>query len=293
MAHQKPNQLNRFVNQILEENINNDVYIHINKKCENIIDSINKGKRIFISDERFKSDWGKDSFLKAILNMFQQVVNSGVNYDYVILCSGQDLLVKKGLDAFLEEHFGEMFIECDGSNIAKNDAFRRATLLHKFPDILRNKYDFKFHPLKIYRSLLLRFYQKHPKVCLKKIEYDVSNITFYYDKFWQITPFDLVRYILFFLQENPNFWSIYEGGFIADESFFSTIILNSKYKDRIHFNNGFSKSYTYVSKIVNGHPTIITIKDVGFISDSGCFLARKFDDNVDKSVIDYYCGLFD
>ena len=292
MAHQKPQMINNFICQILNENPLNDIFVHVNKDYECILPEIYKNSRVYICENRLSIRWGRDTFLQAILLMFKMVIDQQKEYDYVIVCSGQDMFVKKGLDDFLDKNYGQMFIDCDGKNIDENDRYRRALLLHKFPNLLKNKFDYKYNPLKMMRSLLIRLYIKCPNLFKKKCDFNTENMTFYYDKFWQITPYELVKYIIKYLSDNPDFMSIYYGGFMTDESFFSTIIMNSQYKDRIHFYDGCSKSYTYISRIVNNHPNVITMDDIESITDSGCFFARKFDDKIDENVIAYYLKMF-
>lgn len=288
LAHQLPEQLNIFINQLLVDEETTDIYIHVNKKNQDIIPQIKKNDRVFVSDNNIAINWGSDEILKALIIMLREILNSGRYYKYILLASGQDLLVRSGLDEYLETHDGQVFIDSWNSDLKSIDLFRRAMLLARWPSVLRRKFDFKFHPLRIIRSLRIRLFLIGFPILRKKVGFDVSSITFYQNYFWCALPYDVAQYILYYIDTTPEYWQIYENALIPEESFVSTIIMNSEYSKRIHFTNGKSCSLTYTDTVQNNHMPVIKISDIKSIDESNAFFARKFDYRIDKVVVDYF-----
>ena len=281
LAHQLPQQLNIFINQLLADP-ENDIFVHVNKKNEQMKNEIIKNERVFVSQQNIEVTWGSDSILKALLIMLRQVKETGQSYKYILICSGQDLLVKDGLDKFLGDNYGKFFIYG-----YEDDKKRRAFLLHKWPDRYRQLIDNKLNPIMIIRRLRLELFKLGFPLEEKKVNYDVSSVTFYENLFWCAMPDFIFDYILDFLDKNPGFWEIYDNALVPEEAFFSTIVMNSKHKDCIDYTNGKSQSLTY-DKRKGGHSTLITSNDIEDIEKSDKFFARKFDITKDKEAVDYF-----
>ena len=282
-VHQLPEQLNLFLEQILTDT-SMDIYIHINKKYDSLRKDIIKNDRIVISKNNIEVDWAGSKLLQAVLNMLREVRATGKEYGQILIATGQDMLIRKGIDEFLTENCKEVFLEA-----YEEDNKRRAFLLHKWPKCYRRRIDFKLHPTKIMRRLRLELFQLGLPYAKKKVEYDVSKVVFYRNWFWGAIPVDVVDYILEFLDKNPTFWDIYQDSLAADEGFVVTVLMMSPYKDRIHYKeNGRSESLTHITSRSNGHPLIITKADIEALDKSPLFFSRKFDIRVDREVVDYY-----
>lgn len=282
LAHQLPDQLNIFINQLLADP-DNDIFIHVNKKNETLKKDIIKSKRVFVTDNNIEITWGSDDILKAVIIMLRQVKKSRNDYKYVMLCSGQDLQVRDGLDKFLTDNYGKVFV--DGY---EDDKKRRAFLLHEWPERYRRLIDFKLHPIKLFRRFRLEIFKLGIPINIKEVNYDVSAVTFYRNWFWSAMPDFIVDYIIDYLDRNPTFWEIYDNALVPEEGFLSTIIMNSQYKDCIDYIDGRSQSLTYDGPRKNGHSSVITIDDIDAIKNSGKFFARKFDIRKDRDVIEHF-----
>lgn len=283
MAHQLPDQLNVFISQLLSLP-DSEVFVHVNKRNDEIKKQLIADKRVHVSDNNIPVVWASDSFITAILNTMREVRASKIDYDYLFLCSGQDLLVKNGIDEFLEAHKGEYFI--DGY---EEDKKRRAFLLYKWPSKYIRLIDNKLNPTKIMRRLRIELFKRGFPFFKKKVEYNTKDIVFYRNWFWSAMPKDIADYMLQFLDENPGFGSIYKDSLAADEGIFLTLIMNSPFKNRVKFNgNGRSHSLHYDGKRSNGHSTVITSDEINDIESENCFFARKFDSRIDKDVIRYF-----
>ena len=289
VAHQLPEQVNILIHQLISDG-ETDVFVHVDKKVEATIkDKIEKGNHIFFIKNNVSINWGENGLLRATLNSYREILATGNDYKYVFMVTGQDLLVKDGLDEYLEKNNGRAFIDCDNDRPKYYDRFKRAMLLHPWPKVFLKRYDFKLNPIKILRALRLRTYMIFPWLNMKKLSFNVDAIQFYYDKVWHAFPIDIVKYIITFLDENPSFWEIYENSFMADEGFFTTVIRNSPYRDCIVFENQKCHSITFNKKAVNNHPPILTMEDVKEIElAESCYFARKFDSRIDNKVIEYF-----
>ena len=126
-AHSLPHQLNRFAEQLTADS-DSDVYIHISKQSEKMKTEVIQNPHIFISERNIDTPWGSDALLNAMLIMLNEVLSASNQYDYIIFCSGQDLLVRNDLDLFLVKNKGKVFV--DG---CKDNKEQRARLLYKWP----------------------------------------------------------------------------------------------------------------------------------------------------------------
>ena len=283
-AHNLPEQLNLFAKQLISDGTT-DVFIHVSRKNEEIKNQIKTNEHIMVSDKNITTTWGSDELLKAILIMLETVLSSPIEYEYVLICSGQDLLVRKGLDSFLEENKGKAFIEGWA-----DDKRRRAFLLYKWPSKYRqliNNYSYT----RVKRRIRIALFKHGFPLCRKKVDYDTSKMTFYQSYFWSVLPRDVASYLLK-VSKDPSFMSIFEGGLTAEEGFTLTVLMNSDYSNRVEFINNKTKSLTFTKPFLNNHPPIIDMNDVSAIKESGAFFARKFDLRSQKEVVDYFVNLF-
>lgn len=286
LAHQLPEQLNIFTNQILSDK-ESHAFIHINKLCEDIIPKINSGERVHISKNNVAIHWGSDEILTAILNLLRDVLTSNIVFDCVFICTGQDLLVRTDIDAYLSKYPNKVIIQELKAERDFYDRYVRGRLLYKWPEIYRRKYDFRYHPFKILRALHYRITLKGWPIMKKKVKYDTTGMTFYKDWFWCALPIDIVNYIISFVDNNPEYMSMYEGAFIPEEGFITTLLKNHNLGDRI-----VNMSTTFIKPMVKDHPPILTIEDVEKIEESGCLFARKFDIRIDKEIVEYFRNKF-
>lgn len=291
LVHHKPNQVNIFLRQLLKDK-DSDIYLHVNKLYESIIPDLIKDERIILSKNRVAIHWGSDEILTATLNMYREILQSGIKYEYVLICSGQDLLVKEGLDEYLVRNIGKVFIDLctDGSkeSINEYDRYVRAKTLYKWPQFYRRRIDFKYNPIRVLRSLRLRAFAKGFPLRKKKIRYEIGKMTFYKDFYWSALPIETVEYVVNYVDENPGYLEIYKGSMQPEEGFISTILMNNGFENKLISGKDVSKSLTFTLPIANHHAPVISMKDISDIEKSGCFFARKFDIDIDKEVVEYY-----
>lgn len=101
---------------------------------------------------------------------------------------------------------------------------------------------------------------------------------------WFILRRKHVQYILDFINNNKRIVSFFRRVWAPDEHFFQTILAGEYSKGEIKNDN-----LRYIDWSSNGTETLprtLTIKDFDKIVNSGKLFARKFDENVDKEILD-------
>lgn len=117
----------------------------------------------------------------------------------------------------------------------------------------------------------------------------MSDLVFYYSYFWGCVPFEVIRWCVDYIQQNPSFMELYDGAFTAEERFLATMIMMSPYSDWVKFDeNGKSRSLTYTGEIGRYHPPLLTMENIYEIESSNAYFARKFDMVVDSEVVEYF-----
>lgn len=149
--YKMPEQVNILIDQILN-GTTADIYIHINKKYDQIRNLLTKNERVYITNNNLPANWGDDGLCKAIYQMMKEVVQSGKAYNHVAICSGQDLLVRENLDGYLADHQHDVFLDLRKAN----GSWDRMIHTMRIPRIFMNNFESKTHPLRICRSLYFR-----------------------------------------------------------------------------------------------------------------------------------------
>ncbi len=278
--HKNPNQVNMFINQLISDG-ESDVYIHIDKKhYYNMYDKIIKSPNVRILDECVNVNWGDISQVDATILLIRNVLNSGIEYDNICFRSGQDLLVKNGFNDYLKQNQGQIFMTIESINKSESGLTNII-----WPKNTRRLYQ-RFHPLRIYRSLLLFLFNRGINLFPNLTELP-KKWNLFRGSSWFCIPFDIAKYITEFLDKNKWFYNFYRDAMCPDESFFQTLIMNSPYRSKVINNN-----LTYLSwgKTFwdRNHPTVLTNLDKEVIEESNQYFARKFDESVDMTIIKYF-----
>lgn len=278
LAHKEPEQVNLFVRQLLEYG-DCDIYIHVDSKNKTMSKDIITNDHVFVYSE-YDVRWGSFEICKATLLLMQKAQQSGKSYSHFYYGSGQDLLVKKGLYEFLANNRNKIFMRVN-REIKKGDR-ASARYLVKWKKNLMVRGD--RHIYRYVRGFIQLLCSKG--IVLHRNKKRLSQqIKFFEGDTWFIAPFNILEYILQYLQENRDYYEYWENSLASDIMFFHTILMNSEYQASIedelmyvHFGD------TFFSK---NHPMVITIDDNDKIDSGRYFCARKFD-FADKETIDFY-----
>ena len=264
-AHKNHNQIMRLINHLKTDF---DLYVHIDKKSKlNIksFDNVNIYKK-------YKVYHGGISQVITTLFLIKEAVKN--NYDRYIFISAQDMPLKtnKEIINFFDINKNKEYISYE--NIENSES------MYKEMSFRINSYNFG----KLYRKLLNRklreLISKFPPIKRTTPE----NI-YYGSSWWNLTN-DAIKYILNYTKENPNFLKRFNYTWGSDEFYFQSILINSNFKD-----NCVNDCLRYIIWD-GGAPFNLQMKDYENIKNNinNNLFARKFDENIDNSIIDKLYG---
>lgn len=279
MVHE--NSYSFFQNLKLMDSPEVDIYIHVDKKCNNF-DYIRARNIIKLSELNFIANpvdvkWGGYSQILAEL-LLLKIAMQKKEYDYFHLISGSDLLITPVDDIISRCDNSQKAIFLDCRKITKKDdikLYQRVATPHVMVDWFGNKSKLK--------SLLARGIDKvqtnYRFFVLRQDEVYRRKLTLFFGANWFSLPRDVVEYLL---DQEPEIKSIFSNGRNVDELFVQTILGNVEaFKRRI------VKPQRFIDWSAGlAHPKTLTMDDYQRIMTSNAFFARKFDSAVDREVID-------
>src|SRR5207237_9276482 len=114
-------------------NPNADCYINIDAKSNaGEFAALQKLPNVNFIQKRVKITWGAYSMVQATLNAFEEIVASGIQYDYVNLLSGQDYPLTEAsfIHQYFALHYGRQFMEFYAVYDTWHEAIPRITKYH-------------------------------------------------------------------------------------------------------------------------------------------------------------------
>lgn len=281
LAHKNLKQLQKLIECI--DSVNNDIYIHIDKKCREFNSEFTfntKYSNIVIFND-IDVRWGDFSIVQVELNLLMAAIKN--NYSYYHLLSGEDLPIKNMnyIYNFFEESKKE-FIYFTSNKISKKD-YDRIYYRHLMLGKLRtssNRYVNKFY---FWIDELLVFLQK---ILFLKKKKSITN--YQRGSQWFSITNDFAKYVI----DNYNLIvSDFSGTLIPDEMFIQTILINSKWTNNLYkkdLYNNVEQNMRYIDWN-RGNPYVFTDEDFEYLKSSNCLFARKFDIKKDPKIIDHIC----
>ena len=115
LCHKNARQLIEFIESLIDSFA--DVYVHVDGKNDELYralqDKFDMQSNVYILEERVVVSWGDFSQTEAILALIRSMLRTKVDYSYVSLVSGQDLLLKPHIQfyEFLNSHYPVEFVE--------------------------------------------------------------------------------------------------------------------------------------------------------------------------------------
>lgn len=278
LVHKEPDQVNAFLEQLSSYG-DCDIYLHIDKKSSWMINAIKPSRNVYIFSE-YDVRWGSFETVKAAILLMKEACRSRKDYTHIYLGSGQDLMVKKGFYEFLKSNPDKIYLKIL-REITKN---RRACSLHriKWPRKLMIRND--WHLYRFIRIAMQALCTAGINVLPNKKIIDKST-RFYEGWTWFIAPYDVMKYIVSYVENNPEFVDYFEDSLASDTIFFQTIIMNSEYRDSVND----TLMYIRFGKTFGtwNHPFIIRKTDNDAIEAGNFYFARKFDFN-DRETCRFY-----
>lgn len=290
---------------LLLDNENNDIFLHIDKKVKNLSQeelkkNIKKSRLFCISE--FNISWGGYSIVECEIRLIELALQNG-NYDYIHLLSGSDLPLKNQfqIHEFFKQNKGKEFIQYIPDHLVN-----KYTIIHdriKYYHFLQEfKNASKFKIVNVFNKAINKIIILFQKL-IKFDRYNDSNENIKFGSQWFSITSDLAKYII-----NKKQWIYKTFKFTCcpDEMFIQMVAYNSPYKKNIYLNETIKSnpskfpvhdiqeySYTENLREINwirsnkiGSPYCWKNDDFEYLKNSNKIFARKFDENVDKEIID-------
>ncbi|TPF97428.1 hypothetical protein EP30_02205 [Bifidobacterium sp. UTCIF-39] len=272
IAHNRFDQL-RALLRCLDDS-RNVIFLHLDAKL-GVVDRTQFDRQLQFAELRVLSNrvdvqWGDFSQIECELRLLEAA--TAEHCDYYHLMSGVDLPLQS------QDAIHEYFDRNQGTEYVHFDA----------PEVDRTTYE---------RVAKYAFFSSRNKNILEKILYRVMMCAqFWVDRgrrygiqyqkganWFSITD-DCARYIVSQRQWVERVFSRTRCG---DEFFIQTLIVNSRFKDRLYtpnFNNDYA-AIRYCIDWERGNPYIFREEDFAMLKNSGMLFARKFDSTVDEKII--------
>ena len=276
LCHKNTDQINALLRAMEHDDIS--FYIHIDKKSS--LDRkklVGKNVHVLNKDSSVNIQWGGFGMIDATLKLIKEISESGQDYDYVWLMSGQDfpLHTAKEIVEFFTQHNGEDFIEI----LQNDDAFNRGYFKRNdlyYPSWMVSD---KIY-VKIIKWLFWLLTGGRKATILFKRKTEIEH--FYYGSQWWALSRQSIEPIIEFLSDNPWYLEYFRNSLVPDESFFQTLY-------GILYDASRAKpAVCFVSwKKNRNNPEILTSNDIKKIAEikNSYLIARKFDFCVDSSVV--------
>ncbi|GIP51603.1 beta-1,6-N-acetylglucosaminyltransferase [Paenibacillus vini] len=265
MAHHKPAMFLRLLNAIYAEN---HIYlIHIDSSADAEIHELannlsQSNSNIRILPSRFLS-WGGWSLIQVELDALTYLLNWDSDWSYYINLSGQDFPLVRQIQL-------EQFL------LGKNSNYLTAKPINLEPNQKKQMQAY-------YRiedcGKIVNLGERRPFE-----DYFSPEIEPYYGSQWKMITRAFAEYaatshLSFEMQD------YYRYTFIPDEAFFQTLLLNGDFKET-HVNGNYRFINMQQFATAFQRPVVITMDYLQTIFQSDALFARKFDEDVDSSILD-------
>lgn len=279
LCHKNPDQIVTLVHALEHSDI--DVYIHIDKKSDIALSFAEESGGVFVLPSQLCVDvqWGSISQVDATLNLLEYAMHLG-KYDYYWLCSGQDYPIKsmdqiiRFLQKSNQKNYINFFKSKNFEHIKENNYDKRNSII--YPDWMFSR--------NICKRILKRIYVKltggyEKTFCIFRRK-NSTGMQFYFGSSWWCLNGATIAWIMDYIKTNSEYYHFFASCMNPDESFFHTLVKNSPYgsqcEDYLHYVD-WSEG--------KSSPKTLRIEDFEYICASPKFMARKFDDQVDRRII--------
>jgi len=270
----------------------NDIYLHVDKKIVNFdfhrYARLVHKSRLFFPENRLDVQWGDFSQVECELNLFEEVVNrqkSG-KYAYIHLLSGACLPIKTRdqINDFFRRHSGKEFIKLNKSS----ECSKKRSLINRVSGWGRIRVSaiWPFRGAKRDRNPVARS-AKHLVNSLfialqRAANYDrlkSAGLPFGWGSNWVSITSELAEYII---SQRALVERVFRWSYCPDEHFIQTLVVHSEAFRGQVFEGGNMRFIDWR----RGRPYTFRSDDFDEIMSSPKLFARKFDEKVDKDIVD-------
>lgn len=260
LAHAHPNQLFRLVNKLSYPNTVFFIHIDLKSNQEDFEIVLNKMDHVYFIKKRIDIQWATYSMVEATINGFKEIVDSGLNIDFVNLLSAQDYPIKSAASfhAYLQQNSGKAFMHCLDVETEWKEAILRVREYHF------NHWNF---PGKYRFQKLVNFLLPHRRMPDGLIPVGRSQ--------WFTISLKHVVFLIKRVESAPKIVKFFRFTWAPDELIFQTLLYNSAFKEDIISNNLRYIDWSQGLK----NPKLLTSLDFNEFMQSDKFFARKFNEN--------------
>jgi len=246
-----------------------DFYIHLDKKVDiethrEMFDMPN----VFFIKNRLDVKWAGFTVVEASFNGLKEIRESGREYAFINLMSGQDYPLKTAgyISTFLAQHVGRQLIKHWDFETEWDEAFERIYKYHFTDSIFKGRYLIQ---------RIINFLVRKRKVPTDMRFYGTNST------FWTLSP-DCAYYVMEQVEGNQKLVNFLRYTWGSDEFIYQTVIMNSPYKDSVLNNN-----FRYVDwSAGGGHPKLLVTEDYEKIIATDNIIGRKFNMAIDENILD-------
>ena len=246
-----------------------DFYVHVDKKIDiathKIIFDL---PNVFPVTKRIDIKWGGYTLVEAIISGIEEIEKSGKAYQFIKLLSGQDYPIKSTRDiaAFFDKNQGKEFLYYESFRTEWPDAMARV-----------EKYHFTDFPFRGRHQI-----QRLINWVMPKRKLPVAMELYGKETFWLLSP-EVAFYAMNFIKSQPKLQRFMKFTWGCDEFIFHSVILNSKYKDRVVNYNTHFVNWPYPGA---DRPKFFVAEDLNRILAAEELFARKFNIDIDSKILD-------
>jgi len=248
-----------------------DFFLHLDRKVSiRPYQHLSQLPQTHFVSKRIPVRWAGYSQVEAFISCMDDIIDSGIKYDFVNLLSGQDYPIKppEEIYQYLSQHKGRSFMLCETApSHWWNHAVKRFTNYHFIDYGFPGRYR-----LGLALSKLL------PR---REFPLPLQLHGGPYASYW-ILSMEAALYVHGFLKKNNQYKLFFKHTWAPDEFLIHTILMNSEFKDSVVHEN-----FHYIDRSLGGsRPKILTTADLPILKETNKFFARKFDPDVDSKVLD-------
>lgn len=217
---------------------------------------------IFAKRERAK--WGSYKAVRAIGSCIQSLISSGAPFDRCVLISGQDYPIRSNEDiiSFFRANPKDEFIEA-------------------FPLDISVAKDKSWTPY--YRFMRKHVWIGNRKRTIPFLRNRQPDFPLFHGSTWWALTREPIIHINNELSSDGKFCKFFKTGFLVDEAFIPTLLMNSPFAASIVGRDVVFAEWTPTS---GPHPKVLLASDFERLISSNDLFARKFDAAIDVKILD-------
>lgn len=245
-------------------------YIHIDKKTvcnEDVLKKLKTNPKVKLLSRQYQSNWAGLNHLKAILLLCAESIKDS-DTEYFHLITGHDYPIKSPayFSDFLTKNKGTEFISTNPLPFKnwKGGGLNRISYFWLY-DVLNGK---------SWQRLIIKALVLLQKIFFVKRSLPKGFSTFYGGSTYCSLSADAVKHIVNYMTQHPLLIKRLKHTYCAEEILFHTLLMNSKFKEKVIKNN---LRFMVWEKRNGNVPANLDERDLDNINKSDALFARKFE----------------